>query len=148
MASAEQLKIAQKIDDRVAAVQREVEGTRADEQIVHRDLQGVGHGVQAIDNRVQGIDMEVKDIFNKVQGVDDKFDRETRSLSVIFFLIPMALTSSQATGLEIVYFDGFAPQTNLPTISLHARLVTAAPHSGSFKEVFSKSGNPLALFCG
>ena len=80
MAFAEQLKIAQKIDDRVAAVQREVKGTRVDGQIVHCDLQGVGHGVQAIDNRVQGIDTEVKDIFNKVQGVDDKFDRETRSL--------------------------------------------------------------------
>jgi hypothetical protein len=71
----------QNIDDRVASVQGEMQGTRGDVQIVRRDVQDVGHGVQAIDNRVQGIDTGVRDIFSRVQGVDDKLGRDTRSLS-------------------------------------------------------------------
>jgi hypothetical protein len=81
MASAEQLKMAQNIDDKVASVQGEVQGTRGDVQIVRGDVQDVGHGVQAIENRVHGIDTEVKDISSKVQGVDDKLGRDIRSLS-------------------------------------------------------------------
>ena len=80
MASAEQLKTTQNVDDRVASVQGEVQGTRGDVQIVRGDVQGVGHGVQAIDKRVQGIDTEVKGISSKVEGVDDKLGREIRSL--------------------------------------------------------------------
>ena len=148
MASTEQLKMAQNIDDRVAAVQGEVRGTRGDVQIVRGAVQIVGHRVRAINNRVQGINTEVKDIFSKVQGVDDKFDRDIRSLSFTVTLIPMALTSSQGTTSEIVFFDGFRPQTNLPIISLHAKLVTAALLSGSFKGVYSRSGNLLAPSCG
>lgn len=149
MASTEQLKMAQDIDDRVASVQGEVQGTRGDVQIVRGDVQDVGQGVQAIDNRVQGIDTEVKDISSKVQGVDDKLDRDSRSLCFnVSTLIPIALTFSQGTGSEIAFFDGFRPQTNLPIISLHAKLVTTAPLSGSFKEVYSRSGKPLAPSCG
>jgi hypothetical protein len=81
MASAEQLKMAQNIDNRVASVQGEVQGTRGDVQVVRGDVQDVGHGVQAIDNRVQDMDTEVKDISCKVQGVDDKLGRDIRSLS-------------------------------------------------------------------
>jgi hypothetical protein len=81
MAYAEQLKLAQNIDDGVTYVQGEVQGTRGDVQIVRGDVQVVGHGVQAIDNRVQGIGTEVRDISSRVQGVDDKLYRDIRSLS-------------------------------------------------------------------
>ena len=139
MASAEQLNMTQNIDDKVASVQGEVQGARG-------DVQDVGHGVQALDNRVQGIDTELKDISSKVQGFDDKLGRDIRSLS--FNSDSMALTSSQGTSSEIVFFDGFRPQTNLPIISSHAKLVTTAPLSGSLKEVYSRSGNPLGPSCG
>ena len=148
MASAEQLKMNQNIDDRVASVQGEVQGTRGDVQIVRGEVQHVGHGVQAIDNRVQGINTEVKDISSKVQGVDDRLSRDIRSLSIT--LIPMALTSSQGTSSEIAFFDGFRPPTNLPIISWHANSVTTAPLGGFSKEVYSRSGSPslLAPSCG
>jgi len=79
MASAEQLKMAQNIDDRVTSVQGEVQGTRSDVQIVRGDVQDVGHGVHAVDNRVQGIVREVRDISSRVQGVDDKLHRDIRN---------------------------------------------------------------------
>ena len=75
MASTAQLEMAQDINDRVASVQGEVQGTRGGVQIVRGDVQGVGHGVQAIDDRVRGIDTEVKNISSKVQGVNDKINR-------------------------------------------------------------------------
>ena len=77
MASTEQLKMAQNIDDRVAAVQGDVQATHGDVQFVRGAVQGVGHGIKAIDNRVQDIDTQVKDISSKVQGVDGNI----RSLS-------------------------------------------------------------------
>jgi len=73
MASAEQLRMAQNIDDRVAAVQGEVQGTRG-------DVQDVGHGLQIVDNRVQ-------DIASEVQGVNDNLIRINRSFLFHYLLI-------------------------------------------------------------
>jgi hypothetical protein len=63
-------------------------------------------------------------------------------------IIPRAQTDLQGTSLEMVFYDGCRPQIHPSTITLHAKLVTAAQLNGSFKEVYSIIGNLVVRFCG
>ena len=74
MASAEQLKMTHRVDDRVRSVEGQV-------QDVDSKVQGVDNKVQGVDDRVQDIDSNVKHISSKVQGVDDKLDQVNSSSS-------------------------------------------------------------------
>ena len=74
MASAEQLKMTHRVDDRVRSVEGQV-------QDVDSKVQGVDNKVQDVDDRVQDIDSNVKHISSKVQGVDDKLDQVNSSSS-------------------------------------------------------------------
>ena len=142
MASAEQLKMAHRVDgkvmdvgDKVRGVEGQVQGVRGDVQDVHADLQDV-HG-------------DVRDVVNKVQDVDDKLDQANRSLSFqTLIFIPRAQTASQGTNSEIVFYDGFRPQIRPRIITLHAKLITTAQLNGFLREVYSTSGKPLVPSCG
>jgi SMC interacting uncharacterized protein involved in chromosome segregation len=68
MASAEQLKLTQIVDDRVRGVEGQVQGVRDDVRDFRGDVQGVGDKVQDIDSNVRGI--------------DDKLDQANRSSSL------------------------------------------------------------------
>ena len=74
MASAELLKIAHSVDDRVKALKR-VEGNVQD---VHGEVLDVGNKVEGVDNRVQGVDNRVQGISSEVRGVDRKLDQVDR----------------------------------------------------------------------
>ena len=80
MASAEQLEMAQNIDDIMVSIQGE---------------------------EVKYIDTEVKDISSKDQGVDDRLGRDIRSLSLT--LIPMTLTSFAGNRLRDSIFRWLSP---------------------------------------
>ena len=142
MASAEQLKMTRVVDDRVRAVGGQVQNVRDDVQHVSVDVQDVRNEVQDVNDRVQGID-------SNIRGVDDKLDQANRSLSFqTLIIIPRAQTASQGTSSEIVSYDGFRPQIHPPIITSHAKPITTAQLNGFSEEVYSVSGNLLALSCG
>ena len=121
LASAEQLRMTQGVDDRV---------------------RGVGGQVQDVDDRVQVID-------NNVRGANDKLDQANRSLSyqsLIIVLCPQP--AIQGTSSETISCDGSHPQIHPQIITSHAKRITAAQLDGFSKEVYSIIGNQLAPSCG
>jgi len=64
------------------------------------------------------------------------------------FVVLRAQTASQETSSEIIFYHGLFPRIHLKIIILHAKLVTEIRPNGSFKEVYSTNGNPLAPYCG
>ena len=153
MASAEMLKIAHSVDTKVTGVDDRVKGVEGKVQDVRNDVQDVGNEVRAVDDRVQDIGRdvrgEVQDVGTKVQDVEDKLDQVNRSLILQRFLIvPRTQIASQGISSEIVFSDGYRPQIHLSTITLHARLIIMIQPNGSFKAVYSISGNLPTLSCG
>jgi len=137
MASAEQLRIAHSVDERVQGVGDEV-----------RD---VGKKVEDVNDKVQGIDDGVKDVGDKVQAVDRKLVDTNRSLSPVTHTpIPNSERSdlSQETCSATIFYDGFRLPIHPSIITLHPKLITTARLSGSFKAVFSTNGSLLVRFCG
>jgi len=65
MATAEVLRLTQKVDGKVEGVGEQVEG-------VNKGVQGIDGKVQGVDERVQGVDERVQGVDHKVQDVDDR----------------------------------------------------------------------------
>jgi uncharacterized protein YoxC len=91
MASAELLKVTQRIDSKVRGVNYRVKGVAGKMKNVRDDVQGVGNKVQGVSGDVRGVGDKVqnvddrvrdigKDISIRIQGVDDKLDHANRSL--------------------------------------------------------------------
>ena len=121
MASAEHLKMAHVVDDRVRGVEGQV-----------RDVRG-----------------DVQDVGDKVQDVDDKLDQANRSLSLYTLIIVLwAQAASKGTKSEIIFYGGSRPPIHPPTITSHAKPITTALLNGFSKEPYSISGNLLAPSCG
>jgi hypothetical protein len=135
MASAEQLKMTQSIDDRVRGVGGQV-------QDVRDDVQDVGNKVQDVDDRVQGMG-------SNIRGVDEKLDQASRPLSFqTLIVIPRAQTASQGISSETIFYDGFRRQIHPLIITFHAKPITTAQLNGFSKELYSIGGNLLAPSCG
>ena len=81
MASAEQLRMTQVVDDRVRGVGGQVQGVRDDVHDVRGDVQDVRDEVKDVSNKVQDVDDRVQAIDSNVRGVDDKLEQANRSLS-------------------------------------------------------------------
>ena len=87
MASAEQLKMTHRVDDRVRSVEGQVQDVDNKVQGVDNKVQGVDSKIQGVDDRVQDIDSNVKHISSKVQRVDDKIDQVNSSSSFQTLLV-------------------------------------------------------------
>ncbi|KAH9016739.1 hypothetical protein EDB85DRAFT_2096769 [Lactarius pseudohatsudake] len=72
MATAEVLRVAHGVDDKVKGVGFQVEGVNKGVQDVDRKVEGVDERVQGIDERVQGVDERVQGVDERVQGVDER----------------------------------------------------------------------------
>ena len=173
MASAELLKMAHIVDNKVMGVDDRVKGVEGrvqdvcdDVHDVRSDVQDVGNKVESVEGRVQDVRDDVQDVGNKVQdidhrvqsvgnnissrvqGVDDKIDQVNRS-SFVHFLLPISSThASQGPSSEKIFYDGFHPQIHPPIITLLATLIMTVQLNGFFKEVYSNSGNLLDLSYG
>ncbi len=103
----------------------------------------------SVDDRVRGIENQVQSVDHRVQSVDDKLDQANRSSCLqTLIIIPGAQTPSQGISLETTFFDGSRPQIHPPIITSRAKLIITVPLSGSFKELYSINGSPLAPSCG
>jgi hypothetical protein len=149
MASAEQLKMTHRIDGKVMGVNDRVRGVEGQVQGVRSDVQDVRVDVQDVRVDVQDVRGDVRDVGDTVQRIDDRLDQANRSLYFqTLIVIPRAQTALQGTSSEIVSYDGFLPQIHPQIITLHAKPITTVQLSGSSKEVYSITGNLLALSCG
>ena len=114
-------------------------------KITHR----VEGKVKGVDDKVKDVRGDVQDVGEKVLDVDDKLDRVNRSSSPnLITLHSEPSPPSQGTSSEIVFYDGFRLQIRQSIIILRRKLITTVQPSGSFKEVYIRTGNPLAPFCG
>ena len=137
------------VDVKVMGVDDKVKGVGSQVQDVGGDVRNVGDKVQSVDDRVQSVDDKIQSVGDMVQSVGDKLDQANRSLSLqTLIIVPGAQTPSQGICSETTFFDGFRPQIRQPIIILHAKLITTVPLSGSFKELYSINGSPLAPSCG
>jgi archaellum component FlaC len=95
MASAELLKMARIVDDRVKDVDGKVQDVGNEVRAVDDRVQGIGNDVKETGSDIKGLCSDVKDMSGEVRGFDDKLDQVNRSSSFYFLLVvPRAKTAS------------------------------------------------------
>ena len=163
MASAEQLKIVNGVDDRVRSVGGQVKDVREDFQDVRGYVQYVGNKVQSVEARVQDLHGElrgvrgdvqcvrsdVQDVGNKVrdvedkvlgisaniQGVDDKLVQANRSS----FLNPDCCSAGSNNFTGNQFKDSLLRWLSPPSPSTNHNIACKAHHNGTTQWFFRGS---------
>jgi methyl-accepting chemotaxis protein len=104
MASAELLRMTERVDgkvvgvdNRVKSVEGKMQDVRDDVRDIRDDVRDVRDDVQDVRGGVRDVGDRVQDISIRVQGVDGKLDQTNRSLFIQYLIVPTAQTTPQAT---------------------------------------------------
>ena len=124
MASTELVKMTRNIDGSAMGVDGGVKGASGRLQDVRGDVHDIGNLVQGVEARGQDLHGDVQDVGHKVEKNWQQYFQQSSTcrsqirpvqsfvISLTSFIIPRTYNYLQGSSSEMVFYDGFLPQTH------------------------------------